>query len=118
MAKVQSGNFSLSQKDHVEHKQLDNLNADSATLTLGSSTTFRYVIKKNGKYPVLTDFLLRYKCKNTSENDTYTWISLWNVVDTFKIFINDTECYQFRNNLTREARVLKLMGMKKEKDKA
>jgi hypothetical protein len=109
MSKIKSGSFSLQTKDPVVHKQLDNLNADSATLTLGSSTTFRYVVKKDGKYPVLTDFMLRYKCKNSSSNDTYTWISLWNVVDTLKLFINERECYQFKNNLTREARVLRLM---------
>jgi hypothetical protein len=114
----QSGKFSLAQKHLVEHRELKNLNANASTLTLGSSVTFKYVIPKYGKYPVMTDWFLRYKCTNscTGGNDTYSWISIWNVVDTVKFYINDREVLMIKDNLSKEARVFRMLDMPEELD--
>lgn len=78
------------------------VNPDSATATLGSTHTWRYIPNKKGKYPVLEDLKIRFKCKNSSSNDTWDIESLWHLIETMKIRLNGKECLEIKDNLTRE----------------
>ena len=88
------------------------INPDLTTLTLGSTSTFSWTIDKKGKYPVLNDIKIRFKCKNSSANDTWDYESLWDIIETLKIKLNDKEVLEFKDNLTREVQSIRKLRMK------
>ena len=58
------------------------INPDLTTLSLGSTSSFKWTIDKHGRYPVLDDIKIRFKCTNSSANDTWDIESLWHLVET------------------------------------
>ena len=100
---------------HNAEKKYFYSNPDTTTWVLGQTYKFSYKIDKQGRYPVLDDLKLRFKCKNSSANDTYDYESMWHFIESMKIRLNGKECYTFKDNLTREAFALrKLMMESKE----
>ena len=92
---------------HNGEKKYFYSNPDTTTFVLGQTYKFTYKIDKQGKYPVLDDLKLRFKCKNSSSNVTYDYESLWHFIESMKIRLNGKECYTFKDNLTREAFALR-----------
>jgi len=86
------------------------INPDLTTLSLGSTTTFKWTIDKRGRYPVLDDIKIRFKCTNSSANDTWDIESLWHLVESLKIKFNDKECYEMKDNLTRPVFALRKLN--------
>ena len=76
-------------------------NPDNTTWTLGSTRTIDYTFNKKGKFAVLDDLKIRFKCKNTSSDDTWDFESLFHLVEKLVIRINGKECYTIKNNDTK-----------------
>ena len=89
------------------------VNAEPTAWVLGTTATFEWKIARPhvGYCPVLRNFLLRFKPKNTSAADTWNYCSIWNLCEDLKIFINGVHVYSFKNNATKDVALIRKMHL-------